>query len=548
MKRYWIMLLLTALTLSQYSCRRTLETEPQDRLTDDLVFDQIDKNADNARAFLMSVYQQLPDGYNRIDNAFLDCATDDAVASRDGNLTDDFRKARISPQNVIDNAWERNYNGIRRANIFLAKVDRVPTTTENKQYWKAETRFLRAFFYFELLKRWGGVPLMGDTVLTINDQLNYSRNTTQETVQYILAELNAVQDLLLPPTLADADYGRATKGAAMALKARLLLYWASPLYNTSNDPARWSAAANAAADIVRLNNYTLATDFIGLFISAKNTEFIFNRQRTPDQSVEQNNGPVGYLNAAAGKGFTSPSQELVDAFPMNNGLPITDTRAQYDPANPYDKRDPRLAATVFYNGSKWLNRSVETFDGGLDKPGGIITQTKTGYYLRKFMGKFESASAYSNQQHHVILLRYAEVLLNLAEARNEEQGPVKEVVDALFALRKRAGILPGTDNRYGIPATVSQTELRTIIQNERRIELAFEEHRHWDLRRWKLATATLNKPVTGMRITARQGGAFSYTRFEVTPATFADRLYWYPIPYSEIETNPNMRQNNGWNF
>lgn len=546
MKSKYLLYILTGVCVVQTACKRVLESEPQDRLTGDLVFDEMDKNADNAKAFLYGIYAQLPSGYNRTENAYIDNATDDGMASQDGDRTEDFRKGRISPLNVTDNTWGTNYNGIRRANMFLSKIDKVPATAELKRAWKAEARFLRTLFYFELMKRWGGVPLMGDTILKITDNLNFSRSTEEQTKNYILAEIADYKDSLLPANMNDADVGRANKGAALALKARVLLYWASPLYNPDNITQRWTDAANAAQEVTDLGVYTLSTDFPGLFITSKTTEMIFAKNGTPNQTVEQYNGPVGYLNAGAGKGLTSPSQELVDAFPMNNGLPITDPLSGYVASKPYEKRDARFEATILYNGKKWLNRSVETFEGGLDKPGGIITQTKTGYYLRKFMGKFESSTAYSNTIRPVILFRYAEVLLNFAEAKNEESGPVKPVYDALGLIRKRAGI---TGTTYGLPAGITKDSMRSIIQNERRIELAFEEHRHWDIRRWKIAGKVMNTPLSGMKIVKNTDGTYTYTRFAATTSAFdITRMYWYPIPYSEIETNPNMKQNIGWEY
>lgn len=546
MKSKYLLYILAGVCVMQAACRRTLETEPQDRLTDDLVFDEMDKNADNAKSFLYGIYAQLPSGYNRSANAYLDNATDDGMASQDGDRTEDFRKGRLSPLNVTDNPWVTNYGGIRRVNMFLSKIDRVPATAELKRAWKAEARFLRSVFYFELMKRWGGVPLMGDTILKITDNLNYSRNTLEQTKDYILSEIAAYKDSLLPANMNDADVGRANKGAALALKARVLLYWASPLYNPDNITQRWTDAANAAQEVTDLGIYSLSTDFAGLFITGKTTEMIFAKNGTPNQTVEQYNGPVGYLNAAAGRGWTSPSQELVDAFPMINGLPITNALSGYVASKPYEKRDLRFEATILYNGKKWLNRPVETFEGGLDKPGGIITQTKTGYYLRKFMGKFESSAAYSNTIRPVVLFRYAEVLLNFAEAKNEESGPVKPVYDALGLIRKRAGI---TGPAYGLPAGITKDSMRIIIQNERRIELAFEEHRHWDIRRWKIAGKVMNAPLSGMKIVKNTDGTFTYTRFAAATSAFdVTRMYWYPIPYSEIETNPNMKQNIGWEY
>lgn len=549
MKKNHLLLILAVAGALHTSCKRTLEAEPMDQLTEDLVFDKIDVNADNAKAFLYGTYGLLPAYGNRLGTSVLDAATDDAMASADGDRSGDFRRGWISPFNVQDNAWNTNYKGIRMANMFLSKIDNVPTTGELKKEWKAEARFLRAFFYFELMKRWGGVPLVGDAVFSFADNISLPRNTLEETKTYIVSELDAIKNDLVPASLNDADVGRANKGAALALKARVLLYWASPLYNPSGNTQRWADAANAANDVTALGVYGLPADYLSVFITGKTNEMIFAKMLSPNQSVEQANGPVGYLNAAAGKGQTSPSQNLVDAFLTLDGKPITDAASGYDPAEPYKNRDPRLDATVLYNGKKWLNRPVETFEGGLDKPGGILTQTKTGYYMRKLMGKFESTSAYANVTRHWVLFRYAEMLLSIAEARNEESGPVQEVYDNLILVRKRAGIKAGADGLYGLPglATATKAELRAIIQNERRIEMAFEEQRFWDIRRWKIAETVMNQPLRGMRIEKQTDGSFTYTSFNASTSLFdAARMYWYPVPFNEMQTNSRMVQNPGW--
>lgn len=528
------------------SCSKSQETEPLERIGEDLVFDNIDKNADYAKQFLNGTYLQLPDGYNRVLGNFLDVGTDDAVSSEDGSLVEGYRTGLVSGQNVPDNQWARNYTGIRRANMFLSKIDIVPATPELKIQWKAEARFLRAYFYFELVKRWGGVPLIGDKIFGLNDNVNLKRNTADECYDYVLSEIEAVKELLLPAVVSDQNIGRANKGAALALKSRILLYRASPLSNPNGDLQRWQAAADAAKDLMQLGNYSLGTDFIALFNAVKNPEIIFMKEQGQNQNVETNNGPIGYT---VGNGTTSPTQNLVDAFPMKNGKMPMEAGSAYDAANPYAGRDPRFAATIMFNTTKWLNRPVETFNGGLDRPGGSRIQTKTGYYLRKFMGKFESSGVYSNQNHHVMLFRYAEILLNYAEAVNEVNGPVAEVMNAITAIRKRAGITAGTDSRYGIAAGISKDQMRSLIRNERRVEMAFEEQRFWDIRRWKIAEQVLNAPLKGMNIVKNVDGTFSYTILDIAPAVFdASKNYLFPIPYSEIQTNPNMIQNPGYTY
>ena len=543
------------------ACRK-YETEPLYTIQDDLVWDQVDSLGTLAGWFLNDIYTYLPDGFNRVNGDFLDAATDDAMPSRNNTTLQYYTNGRINVLNNPDPVWSSSYYGIRRANLYLKNIWKVPNATLNT-YGKAEARFLRSMCYFELLKRYGGIPLVGDTVFALNDNLQWPRNTFSDCVDYIVKECDSIKDKLRKEPIADADWGRIPRGAALALKARVLLYAASPLFNgggveadpgrraltgyTSFDITRWQKALDAAQDCINLNYYALQATFGTMFTTKKNTEVILAKQRANTYDIEANNAPVGYASPALSYGLTSPTQELVDAFPMKSGAAITAVGSGYDPANPYNNRDPRLAATVFYNGYKWLSRNIETFDGGKDKPGGNTVQTKTGYYLRKFMADFSGNTTYTNQSHNFIIFRYAEILLNQAEALNE-LGRTAEAYAPLVAIRKRAGLTAGANNLYGLIASMSQAELRTAIQNERRVELAFEEHRFWDLRRWKIAETKLNGTVHGMKITKDPvSSVLTYQVVDAAPVLFATpKMYHMPLPYSETTKNTNLVQNEGW--
>ncbi|RYY55110.1 MAG: RagB/SusD family nutrient uptake outer membrane protein [Chitinophagaceae bacterium] len=205
--------------------------------------------------------------------------------------------------------------------------------------------------------------------------------------------------------------------------------------------------------------------------------------------------------------------------------------------------------TVFVNGMLWLNREVQLFNGGADRPGGSLQQTKTGYYMRKFMGKFETSATATYQQtfHDFIYLRYAEVLLNYAEALNEFSGPSADVFDMLHQLRQRAGIEPGAGNDYGIPADATKEQLRELIHHERRVEMAFEEQRYFDIRRWKVAEQVMTQPFGGVSLSRTSQGVLSYDYVNVATGVFrSPQMYLYPIPYNEVIKNPQMRQNPNW--
>jgi hypothetical protein len=557
-----------ALILAIAGCKK-YEQFPVDKVGIDKIFDPRDSAGSNAQKYLYGIYSVLKNGHNRVAGDYLDAASDDAVSSA------------TSPTNAVtilstgsynsyslpndENVFGAYYGGIRQANEFVSHIDVVPVLAKYNGYsmkhvWKSEARFLRAYFYFELVKRYGGIPLMGNKVYNITDDITLPRNTFDDCVKYIVSECDAIKDSMLvyPVADPDADSHRPTKGSALALKARVLLYAASPLFNGGNIDAsnpltgytdfqasRWAAAAAAAKDVMNLGTYSLLPEFKNVFLTQNNSEVLFMRNGDNSNSVESANGPVGFTSAN-GKGQTSPTQELVDAFPMANGMPITDAASGYDVNKPYNNRDPRLTKTILYNGADWLNTQLQTFEGGLSKPNGALQQTKTSYYMRKFMGNFENASSYSTHSTDWIIMRYADVLLGYAEALNESAGPTTDVYNTIISIRKRAGVAAGADGQYGLKAGMTKDEMRTVLQSERRVELAFEESRYWDIRRWKLAETTMNQPRTGLSI-AKVGTTYNFNPISVLTTKFiTPKMYLYPIPYDEVQKNPNMKQNPGW--
>ncbi|MGY4537625.1 hypothetical protein ACVW0P_002044 [Mucilaginibacter sp. UYNi724] len=557
-----------ALILAIAGCKK-YEQFPVDKVGIDKIFDPRDSAGSNAQKYLYGIYSVLKNGHNRVAGDYLDAASDDAISSAS------------SPTNVVtilstgaynsyslpneENLFGSYYAGIRQANEFVNHIDVVPVLAKYKGYsmkyvWKSEARLLRAYFYFELIKRYGGIPLMGNKVYTITDDITLPRNSFDDCVKYIVSECDAIKDTLLTYPIADpdADSHRVIKGTAMALKARVLLYAASPLFNGGNIDAsnpltgytdfqasRWAAAAAAAKDVMDLGTYSLLPEFKDVFLTQNNPEILFMRQGDNSNSVEITNGPVGFT-AATGKGQTSPTQDLVDAFPMANGLPIGDAASGYDSNKPYTDRDPRLTKTILYNGADWLNTQLQTYEGGQSKPNGALQQTKTGYYMRKFMGNFENTNNYSAHSTDWLIMRYSDLLLGYAEALNESAGPTTDVYNTLISIRKRAGITAGATNQYGLKAGMTKDEMRTVIQGERRVELAFEENRYWDIRRWKLAETNMNQPRKGVSI-VKVGAIFNYNPINVLATKFiTPKMYLYPIPYDEVQKNPNMKQNPGW--
>jgi starch-binding outer membrane protein, SusD/RagB family len=557
---------LSAITQWTTSCRKT-EREPKDWIKDDLVFDTMDRLGTVAGFNLNDLYNFIPNGFNRIGTLpgeYLDVAAGDALPSRANTTVEYYTNGRINVLNNPDPYWGNSYAGIRRANIFLANIHKVPITVQTMQFWKAEARFIRTLLYFELLKRYGGVPLVGDTVFKLDDDLQIPRNNFEQCVNYIVGECVAMRDSLRPDaTLIDGDWGRITRGAAVALKCRVLLYAASPLFNGGGfeqdatrkaltgyptaDPNRWQKVIDAAEEFKSIGYYDLQASYLTIFTAKRNKEIILAKQSGNNFNLETYQAPVGYGTPAASQGLTSPTQNLVDAFTTDAGLAINEAGSGYNASAPYTARDPRMNAIIFYNmGPKWLGKDIETFEGGKDKPNvaNVPVQTKTGYYLRKFLGDFTNGSSYSNQSHNFPIFRYAEILLNYAEALNE-MNRVEDAVTQLNLVRKRAGIKPGANNRYGIKVGINQTEMRDIIRNERRVELAFEEHRFWDVRRWKIADQALNGAINGMKIT-KTGTTYTYQVQQVGTMVFQNRLYHMPIPYDETTKNLKLIQNEGW--
>jgi starch-binding outer membrane protein, SusD/RagB family len=515
------------------------------------------------RDFGMGIYAYLPHGFNRIEGAMLASATDEAVHSGSGTAIQRLNNGSWGPFNNPDDHWANLYAGIRKANLFLENtagyektiyrdtITDAGKTNYNNQlrdmgWLLAEARFLRAYFYFELAKRYGGVPVITHT-LTNDDAVGIARNTFEETVEFIISELDDVAGKLRETWVGfdnDQKIGRATKGAALALKARTLLYAASPLHNTANNRDKWIKAAEAAHEVIAMNRYSLGSNYRNLFRDMQNNEFIFERRYAASNDLERASYPVGFEGAIGG---INPSQNLVDAYETSNGLPI-DQDPSYNPQRPFNNRDPRLTMSIIVNGSEYKGRQVEIWPGGLDGPGKPRV-TRTGYYLKKFVDEGLDLSQNRTSAHTWIYFRYAEILLNYAEAMNEAYGPDDAAglsltaKEALNRVRKRAGV--------NMPAITvdSKDEFRKRVRNERRVELAFEEHRFWDVRRWNIAEQVFGSPIFGVKVIRNSNNSFTYEypSVPVEKRVFEPKMYLFPIPVSEItKTAGKLQQNAGW--
>lgn len=540
-------------------CSDFLDRESDSYINKQTTFSSYERTAQ----YLTGVYSLLPEGLNRFgSNAMLGDATDDAEFVIESS---NIQKFNLGAWNAIDNPddqWNRFYAGIRKACEFIESADQVNLDSyrldpqsqieynnrlKDIRIWKAEARFLRAYYHFELLKRYGPIPVVTSTLDLNGDYKNTPRPTMKDVVDFITKECDeAANDLELTPwrNVNDA-LGHATKGAALALKSRTLLYAASPLYvafgdineaNKPSDAALWKAAADAAKAVIDLNQYQLADNYGDLFKNDfKNKEYIFVRRYTANTNLERSNFPVSF----GGEGGTCPSQNLVDDYEMLDGTPF-DWNRLARAAQPFVNRDKRLEATILMNMASFKNKKVETFPGGADASP-VPNATKTGYYLRKFLNEDVNIQTGGSSSGHVVpLFRLAEIYLNYAEALNEYDPTNPDIAVYLNKIRNRAS-LPN------VPSGLSQEQMRKVIQHERRIELAFEEHRFWDVRRWKIASSTLGAPVKGIQIARKPTGGFTYQPVEVEQRVFQPKMYWYPIPQSELLKLTKWEQNNGWN-
>ncbi|GLB49498.1 RagB/SusD family nutrient uptake outer membrane protein [Neptunitalea lumnitzerae] len=474
--------------------------------------------------------------------------TDESIYNNDDN-TWLIQQGQLSPENlgIAGTFWGRSYRSIREINYALANIDQVGMSQERVDRLTAELKFLRAFRYQDLIRNYGEVVIMGDNVAQLGDDFSdpmwFDRRPIEESMNYVITELdNAISEL---PLYNDSDYpeGRATRGAAMALKSRLLLYAASPLYTGgTSDAQKWAEAAQAAQDVMDLGIYSLYANYQELFTTeSSNSEYIFARfynLNARHLALEIANGPNGY----GGWGGNVPLQNLVDDYEMIDGTEF-DWNNPVHAANPYDNRDPRFEATILYNGAPYRDRTVETFlPDGLDSQDGPSNwnTSKTGYYLRKFIREdlpIINPWAVAGVQNWMYF-RYGEILLNYAEAQNEAIGPDDSVYAAINAIRSRAGM-------PNLPVGLSQTEMRDRIRHERRIELAFEEHRFYDVRRWMIADDTENQTAEGINITKESDGTFTYEiKTALQGKSFQEKHYWLPIPRSEILASDNMLEQN----
>jgi hypothetical protein len=478
--------------------------------------------------------------------------------------------------------WTQLYRRIRQVNLFLENIESVPFSGDEarKDRLKGEVHFLNAYFYHNLVRLYGGVPIV-TKAYKLEDDFLVPRSTLAESIDFIVTEADEAARLL-PLTHEAANIGRATRGAALALKARILLYAASDLYNDASwalpydhpelissggdRAAKWQAARDAARVVIDLGIYSLedtdnpVVDYTNVFLKKNSQEAIFSRYFIKSRGWEDNalpglaNGPNGYHNW----GGNTPIQELVDDYEFTDGSKF-DWNNPAHAAAPYENRDPRFQASILYDQAPWrprpadtktidpegkiIIRTVETAPGvmkpGLDTRSGPIEDWNggySGYYLRKFVDptiEHEYAAAGGNQEVPWHFFRYGEVILNYVEACIE-LGDDAEAQLWLNMIRDRAGMPDVTE---------TGDALRDRYRNERRVELVFEQHRYFDVRRWMIAPVVLDRPANGIVIKDLLSAPVEYSRNVVQDREWNNKLYWLPIKLDEMNRNSTLDQN-----
>lgn len=558
MKRLLIFIITSFLVVS---CEYLDPRPIQDLSTDELL-----GIATYGEGLLTAAYRNLPTSYD----VYPDNYTDNAVPSNPGGNR--IALGNWTVQNNPVGSWDTWYSSIRYLNTYLEECsnllfsisDPVKNRTLQKNR-RGEAFFLRAWYQWQLLQTYAGYPdgateAMGypmvTKVLAANDVLDIPRNTYAECVNQIATDLDSAY-LLLPLKYNGSsswnnttNRGRAEGIGALALKARVYLFAASPAYGPST-PDLWQRAAKAAyaAIVAAGGNVSLAS--FGNFNDGANFDYIWIQPNTTSNTREY----AYYPPSKYGRGEVNPSQNLVDEFPLKDGYPPTKSPL-YSAAAPYANRDGRFTSFIFYNGLVYNGSTIETFNGGKDAPGGLSLQgTRTGYYLKKLTSAtvILTPNSVTTANNFTVYLGKTELFLNFIEAANEAYGPSDATIgfsayNIMTRIRRRAGIdsntaLSGYQDAYlDSQVALGKDAFRTLVLNQRRTELCFEGFRFWDMRRLNLP---LSHTVKGVKIT-NTAGVYTYLYGDIETHNYADYMRYIPVPYGQTLVMNKLKQNRGW--
>lgn len=541
-----IILGMAVLAALQFVSCVKLDREPTDGYSTDKYF----TNRQAAESNLASVYQltKMSGFFEDGNTILLDDITDNAYCPFTNQLPYFIAQGTATPSLTGKYAdvyrTYFSYEGIKNANYFLENIDKVPSMTdEEKTEMKAEVRFLRAFNYARKMMFFGGVPIV-TKVLAYGEENAYPRNTEKEVTDFVLSELDTVA-AELPVTREEADYGRATRGAALALKARVALF-----------AGDYSTAEKAAKAVIDLGVYGLYNNYEGLFWEKNQTDPARNKEVILEVTYKAPTWASWidalYTVAEGGWNSVNPTQSLVDAYETKNGKSITDDPT-YNADKPYENRDPRFYASIIYPGEKWNGRIFNSLEPvGPDEyyNSSKGNRSRTGYCLRKYCAPLEdlpNGDPADGQGLSFIVFRYPEVLLTYAEALIEQNKDLATAAAMINQVRARVNMPPVTET--------SQAGLRRRLRNERRVEFAFEGLRWYDMKRWKIGAEVMNGPVYGVRpgkVNMTTGEITFTSKNHITVGSErvfnADRDYYFPIPQEDLDASEALKghQNPNW--
>ena len=596
MKTNKILLLAGVLALFS-ACSKYLDPYPNG----DYSSEEIWKYQNMVQGLIGSCYDNMPWGYDNNEGVFLDVATDDAVST---SPTRDLRRLAVGTLSTgIDPFlyyWERDYKSIRLVNLFLKNRRGFNTKYLIQANLDSLVRYrlqgeafgLRAWFYWDLLQKFGGmgvnsgqmlgVPIILEPII-IGEATNTARNTYEQCVKQILADCDSAikylpiahRDFLVNNpdflTYAGGRYWGRLDGITMkAIKSNVYLTWASPLFNASNDITRWEKAAQYAKEVMDFKTNVDGARTGGFkkdngvnWFDPNSPEIVFAARYSGDNDAMER---IFYPGGFQGNGEVGATQELVNAFPMKNGYPITDARSLYDSKNPYTNRDPRFYSNIFYNmaDAKRITsgETMYTFEnwsnGGKDAAGVVPANSLTNYHIKKyvFMDLNWSDNGINVQPHVKMFIRWTQMVLNFAEAANKVVGPTDaakfglSAKEAMSYLRTRktyddAPLYTTATDLYLNEVSSDATKFSDFVKNERRIETCFEGKRFYDLRRWSTNLAELNKSVHKADIQKNTNGTFTYDLTREVEVRVYKSAY-LPIPFNEVLRMSNIEQNEGW--
>lgn len=524
------------------SCSDFLDVKPLDSFTGEAIFSDVKLT----ETYVNKRYTEIRDGFG---NYGLRHISDEAYHNFNSESPYLYNRGEVTPDQFGGySTWDSYFAAIKNCNIFFDNIGLLQTDQSMIDRLTGEITFLRAFFYADLVSRFGGVPLITKT-FALDEDMMVPRNSYEECVAFIVSELDKAAQLL-PVSQDSRNFGRATKGAALALKSRVLLYAASPYWNPTNDRNKWQAAADAAKAVLDLQVYELDPDYKEIFTSNKSKEIIFMKQFNSEygHSFDWTDSPNGFT----GWSRTCVLQDMVDAYEMADGTMPTED--QYEKGTPWQNREPRFYASIVCDGQQFRGREIEFFisstgnraECGMDSEFGIDdwNASKTHYTIRKFMDESLRSAWNDKSAQPWIYFRLGEIYLNYAEAMFHlgDENTARDYINQIRARARagQAGVLPDI--------TATGDELLKKIQHERRVELAFEDHRFFDVRRWKIAEQTENKPARKITIIRDDATKVKTYKIEVLQERkFLPQHYLLPIPRSEIQRNALLQQNPDYN-